>query len=345
VITPYGLIKQPPSWERGPNEELAKLLQEERKQEELEPELDGYHGDYSLRVLEYCIREDPGEILERLFGIPDLKNIAKKLGLKAVKTIKDRSELIDLILLALGFNLPPKTVEGVVSYKKLLGDSERKIKKGETISAVMLEVFEGLERILRDLSYFYLNFLWNLESEDLEKRSGKVDRLIKELGVSEKPFLKLTLGEQVSLLRKLNEEIRRKETLKEKMEKEFNRNYILAKSHLKMLSETVSVRNTLVHPEGEKPSKESALELIAKLKNLVEELKRENRRIYPVLVQVKYEITNEYGTRYFEAEDEDQNIWTIKTNMWIDATKLYFMHSKTNPVAINPVLIEKVFLT
>jgi len=28
---------------------------------------------------------------------------------------------------------------------------------------------------------------------------------------------------------------------------------------------------------------------------------------------------------------------------WLDPSKPYFMHSKTNPVAIDPIIIEKIF--
>jgi len=44
-------------------------------------------------------------ILADLFGFPKLREIAKDLQLVAVKRIEEKSELIDIILLKLGFEI------------------------------------------------------------------------------------------------------------------------------------------------------------------------------------------------------------------------------------------------
>ena len=260
----------------------------------------------------------------------------------ATTKIRNSDELVDLILLGIGFNLPPE-IEGMSTFQKLLSTSENKIKKGEGIRATMLEVFDGLNKILYDISYFYIYFLWNLDQTVSNRRIEKINKIIKKLKVSKKPFNRLTLGELNKLVRTLSSQIKKKASFKERLKKEFNRDYLLTNSQLKILDEVIRYRNkVVVHPEKKiPPSKNRAIEIIKRLKGLVQILKE--NKVYPSIIRIRFEIKNEYGTQYFEAEDEYGVHWTIKAPRWMYTTKLYFMHSKTNPVAINPLIIEKVF--
>ena len=340
IVTRYGVFKQVS--EKSPNELLAGLLQKELKQEDLEPDLVGYHGEFSLRVLEYCIREDPREILRKMFGVSRLREIVKKyFGLETVRKIRSEDDLVDLILLGLGFNLPPKTVEGINSFKELLIDSEKRIKSKKDVRTVMMDVFDGLDKILREISYFYMYFLWNLKDlEELEEHMEKIDKIVSELKVSSKPFSKLTLGDRVRLFRALNGKIGRDEIMKKKFHEVFGREYVLSSDYLNVLDKIVKYRNKVVHKEEKVTlTQEETLYVIKELQKLAEIFKREE--IYPKVIRVKREVTNEYGISYFEAEDEDGIPWTIGRSHWIDTTKLYFMRSKTSPVAIDPLLIEK----
>ena len=122
IITKYGIFKQDPSWEGKPNKKLSELLQKKFKKEDLEPELKHYQGDYPTNLLAYCAKESPKDILDRLIGgIPDLRNIAKSLGIPAAKMIESKDELIKLILLRLGFNIPSNIV-GMSQYRKFLDE-------------------------------------------------------------------------------------------------------------------------------------------------------------------------------------------------------------------------------
>jgi len=336
IVTRYGVFKQVS--EKSPNELLAGLLQKELKQEDLEPDLVGYHGEFSLRVLEYCIREDPREILRKMFGVSRLREIVKKyFGLETVRKIRSEDDLVDLILLGLGFNLPPKTVEGINSFKELLIDSEKRIKSKKDVRTVMMDVFDGLDKILREISYFYMYFLWNLKDlEELEEHMEKIDKIVSELKVSSKPFSKLTLGDRVRLFRALNGKIGRDEIMKKKFHEVFGREYVLSSDYLNVLDKIVKYRNKVVHKEEKVTlTQEETLYVIKELQKLAEIFKREE--IYPKVIRVKREVTNEYGISYFEAEDEDGIPWTIGRSHWIDTTKLYFMRSKTSPVAIDPL--------
>jgi len=176
--------------------------------------------------------------------------------------------------------------------------------------------------------------------KELEERMEKIDKIVSELKVSSKPFSKLTLGDRVRLFRALNGKIGRDEIMKKKFHEVFGREYVLSSDYLNILDKIVKYRNKVVHKEEKVTlTQEEALYVIKELQKLAEIFKREE--IYPKVIRVKREVTNEYGISYFEAEDEDGIPWTIGRSHWIDTTKLYFMRSKTSPVAIDPLLIEK----
>lgn len=91
---------------------------------------------------------------------------------------------------------------------------------------------------------------------------------------------------------------------------------------------------------GKRITYDKCAEIITNLKSFSDIIKKTN--IYPNLIRLKLEITNEYGTKYFEAIDEYRNEWIVEYQ-WLDPSKPYFMYSKTNPVAIDPIIIEKTF--
>ena len=78
--------------ERGPNEALSDLIQKEFKQEYLEAEIKKYQGVYPENLLEYCVKMNPEGILNHLFGVPQLRDIAVRMGIPAAKMIQDKNE-------------------------------------------------------------------------------------------------------------------------------------------------------------------------------------------------------------------------------------------------------------
>lgn len=346
IITPYGVFKQAPSWLRNPNKNLAKLLQKEFKGREkyLEPDLEPYHGSYPLRVLEYCIKENPEKIL-KTFGAPHLRKIAEELGIRAALTIQDDKELMRLILLRLGFNLPP-ILTGLSDFNLVLDKCATRLKKREDLSGVMADVYGETERMLQDIAYFYICSLWKIKTRRRKPEEIEVDinSVVKDLEVSDKPFTRLTFGELIKLIRTLNKEVRRNKKLKEELTKTFDRSFILPRKCMEVLNEMSKYRALLfAHKRKEKVKRlerKTCSNLISELKEFSKFIGQND--IYPRVIRVTYEVTNEYGTRYFEGIDDRGDEWTIKFR-WLDPSKSYFMYSKTNPVAVNPVIIEKIF--
>lgn len=345
VITPYGVFKQPPSWLRQANKELACLVEKEFDPKYLEPDLESYHGSYSLRILEYCIREDPDNIL-RKFGIVTLRKIAEKLGIVAALKVKDEEELVRLIILKLGFNLPPILI-GLAEFNEILNKCMLKLRKGESLSSIMPDVYGETERVLQDIVYFYIAFLWKVRTRGRkpEEVEAEITTIVRNMKVSEKPFSKLTFGELIKLIRTLNKEVQRNRSLKGELIKTFDRHHIIPQDRLEILNKMSQWRVTLfahkrMKEPARKPDRHTCSQIIETLKDFSKFV--EDSNIYPEIIRVKYEVTNEYGTRYFGAVDDKGNEWTIEYR-GLDPSKPYFMHSKTNPVAVDPIIIEKIF--
>jgi hypothetical protein len=345
IITSYGVFKQPPSWLREPSKELANLVEKEFDQKYLEPDLEQYHGSYPLKVLEYCIIENPENIV-RKFGVIRLRKIAEELGIRAALKVRDEEELLRLVILKLGFNLPP-ILCGLMDFNVVLEKSIQRLTKSEPVSAVMVDVYGETERVLQDITYFYICFLWRIRtrSRKPEEVEADVTNVVRDLKVSDKPFSKLTFGELIKLVRTLNKELHRNKNLKNELFNTFGRKDILPQQQMEILNEMSKCRAPLFAHKRQKevakrPDRKTCSEMVQKLKEFSRFI-NENK-IYPKVIRVTYEVTNEYGTRYFKAVDDEEGEWTIK-HQWLDPSKPYFMYSKTNPVAVDPIIIEKIF--
>jgi len=344
IITPYGIFKQLSDWLRSPSKELAALVEKEFDPKYLEPDLETYQGTYSLKILGYCIRETPEKVL-RKFGIINLRKIAENLGIKAALRISSDDELARLIILKLGFNLPPILV-GLVEFDQLLDKCTNRLKKGEDISGVMSYVYGETERILQDIAYFYIVVLWKVKTRGRkpEEVEAEINQIIRTLKVSEKPFLKLTFGERINLMRKLTDLVHKDRELHNEFVKLFDKDKLLGHDLIKLLNLISPWRaSSFAHTrsrDSKKPNCQICLDIIQKLKKVSRLIREE--RLYPELIRVTQEVTNEYGTRYFEAIDDKSNEWII-AYPWLDPSKPYFMYSKTTPVAVEPIIVEKIF--
>lgn len=338
IITRYGLFKQPSHFERAPAKALSNLLQKEFKQEYLKPELEDYNGEYPHNLLAYCVKENPEKILNKLFGMPQLRNLAEKQEIFAAKTIKNNDELIKLILLKLGFRIPLRNV-GISYYVNFYTDIATE--KNKPIEEIMREVYIETEGLLRNLSYFYICWygkkLINVKPEDL-------DMLISELNISAKPFRLLTFGQYINVLRTLNARIKKNKTLNSKFSDDFGRDYIIPTNQMEILDKVSPYRSSFIHPEPNEEilDREKCFEIISKFEDFSKVIEKES--IYPITFQINREVTNEYGTSYYEVSDDRGNeLWIYKHGVWLNFNESYYMYSKTDLVAVNPIIIKKLF--
>jgi len=343
--TPCGIFEKAP----GGVEALAELLIKEFSEADLDSELSRegcVTGSFEMRVLEKCVRENPSKILDELFGFPMLKRIARNLGLIAVDKIKDRSELINIILLKLGFEIPPRLV-GINSYREILENYKRQLESAELQPeqkiGIMTSVYVETERILKDVIYFYIANLWREEIEEAyetEDMKEIADKIIQEEFKVEKRTDVLTFGDMISLLRRMNKHVEGEEQLRKKLVDDFKRPHIVLKQHFQTLDQISPYRSRFTHDKKKaEVDLKTCTEIVSKLIALSSDL--EEKRIYPYLIRVAREVTNEYGVTYLEAIDEKGGKWILKPEGWVRPGPEYFMFSEKNPIAVHPIVIEK----
>ena len=256
IVTRHGLALTP---EDRPIRNLANVVRDYYGEEDLGPELRAYSGDFQTKLLEYCIMESPEAILRRLFGLPELRKIAKELGFVSDK-VGSTDEVVALILLGLGFDVPP-LLAGVTAYlnniRKCKGDLSESREVGER-SGIMSQVFVIMEKVLRDLAYFYIVFLWNERLDKLESDvEGEMPELtsrqvkIKALDVFiykkfhiKKPYERLGFGDFISLMKTANIALQKVRSLKRKMDRSFGRIWILENKEIKLLNKISPYRSS-----------------------------------------------------------------------------------------------------
>lgn len=352
IITRYGITKAP---EEEAIENLANLIKEYHDENDLEPELKPYSGDFKTRVLEYCIMENPGTILQKLFGLPELRQIARKLGF-ASENIGTTDEVTSIILLGLGFDVPP-ILAGSSKYLAAIEKSGRELSEArepETRSGIMSQVFVIAERALRDLVYFYIFFLWKKRMQDLEStleeempdlgarqiKMKSLDLFIgKRFGIR-KSFERLGFGDFANLIKTINNATNRSDLLGRKLLKRLGRTIVLEDRQIKVLDRISPFRASFTHAKNY-PGDEKCEEIHKSVLMLLNDFQR--ARIYPLIIRISREVSDEYGKRYAECIDENGEKWLVYTEEYLDTSFSYFFFSKTPSIAVDPTIIEKIF--
>jgi hypothetical protein len=359
ILTPCGFIFR----ERGdPVEKLRDLLVDRLSEEALSPyfEHEKYIADYPTKVLEFCIKKDPLWILTEFFAIQSLRGIAKEKNINVQSPTSDFSkghkEMGTLILLKMGFNVPQE-LEGLGLYFKRLSQcrmdlSERSDQQSK--KSTMTTVYNEMERVLKDLLNFYIGFLWQeeIEEKDFENtRMGvncKLREIVSDPDRKRKSIDDLGFGDCISVLRDLNSVVESDRNLNSKLMSIFDRKVVFPKEILAVLNEVSPFRSRFDHANIY-PGNGACDRIIDFAERFGRGIKGDDvfpsvghtTSVYPCLVHFKQSTKDAYGRRYAKAFDENDKPWTIY-GASLDPEKQYFMYSKTNPIAVNPVLVEKV---
>lgn len=351
IVSPYGVFEE----RYGGYEELVSLLLSSFRMEKnyLDAELrsEGItEGPLELRVREKCLKKTPREIIEIFFGLgPSLIKLAEELGLVALDRTRDKEDLLRVILLRLGFTFPPK-LEGISSYSSDLRRCRRQLESEvdeDRRRGIWNRVYSETERILRDLILFFFSCVWESKLTEYYRNEAKAKKL-KEMIRKEfdlmKPVDVLTFGQLCGLLSRINKRIRSNESLKEKAEQTIGRSYIAPPRDIRQLSLVGGARTALT---GIHPTKAKTIDSLKTLDTLINvsdnwSFRSGSVRIFPYLVRVREESTNEFGISKLTVIDEEGNEWTLKkSGMWIRPEFAYYMMSDAEYLAIEPILMEK----
>jgi len=349
IATPCGIFKRR---YRG-SERLANIMTHEFKDQELSLLL-GKEGliatTTKLRVLERCIKEKPIDILDEMFGLIDLWRIGKNIGLISPERIKNKKELIDIILIRLGFSLPPK-LEGLNSYEKALINARINFQdpyiNQSKRNGIMIDIFARTESILKDLIYFHISVIWYKkinENYELIDKLNKANEIIRNNFVIEKNVTDMNLGPLINLLRQIKKTLKKDFRFRRQMKNTLDREEILFKDEFNILDKTSPFRSLFEHDiriEGKRKevSLDECKKIIDNLNNFINLLKE--KQIYPDLIRITKEITDEYSTTYVETINERNEPGIIKSRSWLRSNIPYFIFTKAKPIVIHPFLIEK----
>lgn len=340
IATRYGLIERETE---DPVDNLKNLLSSKLTEKQLAPELKYYKGDYSTKLLEYCIKHDPLEILTSLFGLPVLREITWQWKLNT-ESSRDLTEVATLVLLKLGLNIPPE-LEGIDAYAKRVKQYEAEfmaVSDTKTRSGVMSRLYIEIERFLKDLVNFQVGFLWQEEISEFSEKDKIREILLKKVLKpikKEKPVDRLTFGDLIHILRYLKTIAKKNRKLNSKVKKTFERPGILPDKSMSILDTISPYRTCFAHPEAY-PGSDVCTQVFSLAIELGEILKRDG--LYPTALRITRQIDDDYGRRYAEGIDENNHPWTIYTKRWLMPQKPYLMYSRTNPVAIDPILVQKI---
>lgn len=344
IATPHGIFERA----YDGNENLAHWILGMFTKNELAPFFpSGKIDNIEHLVQEKCIEKTPDKLLAQFFGSgPSLAKLAKRIGLFGLNKIENEKILSQAILLKLGFNVPPE-LEGVVSLASKVEKYQKDLGSGQVLSPDKWnQVYNSLERILEDLVLFYNSILQKqkLMAIEKEKRVTAIKDWIRKTFKLEKQFDSLTFGDLCSLLRNMNQFLKDHKSVGKRIYKLFGRTYLLKDEHLDALAFLMRSRTELTQIHwAQKKEQCNQIDVLKKLSALFDEWGAETGRLrtYPYLIRFKQEVTNEFGVRFYTVVDEENRIWSLKTEEWIEPEDIYFMISDNIPFAIDPVLLKK----
>lgn len=303
------------------------------------------NGEVKSALLAKLLLDRYERVMNDHFGISQLKQIGKDLGLVAVSSIPDKQKLIELLMFRIGFNLPKSPrgirdrIESIDEMLKDLAKENTAIQKGTVTS-----IFVVLEGIIKDLVCFYSAAFWEDDIDDLASAEevGRLEGLeqflenkFPKLGRI-KPLHKLTLGQLKNVLLSLDSESLKDAGVAKKTKNMLSRDTILTIDQHNMLDSVSKLRAKFAHDVPEVVHSEDCLESIGLIRKLLQSFLDEGT--YPIPVSVMKEITNEYGVLYFEGVDDLGNVWKLKGGIPLG---LCLMKTGKPPVAIDPVIVER----
>ncbi|MCP8316319.1 MAG: hypothetical protein H3Z51_05590 [archaeon] len=332
IVTKFGLIKQNPWWVKNPNTHLADIIRDKFAGRErfLEKELEGYKGDFYSRLLAKCI-VDPYTLLKRAFGFPDLRALAVDLGMRGAQDAND-DELIKTILLCLGFSLPP-VVFGLYGFKQFIDKCNRQLEKEIRIpQQLVMDIYRETEGLLRDIVYLNLRLVWRNEPID--------DVIRNKLGLANfKPFDKLGLGHFINIIRTLDAKVRKESQIRKLFVDIFGKDFLISKEVSNILDKISPMITEPRHKTEKELNKEDYSLILQQLRQLVEKI--ETEKIFSPLITIQREITNEYGTKYFDAIDDAGERWIIPIGTYVEPGKCYYLISKSQGVPMEDAIVIK----
>lgn len=298
----------------------------------------GYRGKLLLQLLEYCTREDPVEILTNL-GLLELKSILTARSLPPAPPSEPIDSIARRILQDLGFFLP-QPIRGLEFTRAELLKLQSQLPSVQPaqISAVVLAGSSHLERTIGDfLRFLCLHCFGHGPEVHFQAKLGKV---------GDDAFKKATLGTRLECLKSLAAELAATIGANGKTKwhvQVLGGAELPARLIVPDLDDLPQIRNLFAHggaPSTPKAQRELGARFFSTAIRLVEHWATPERRIYPRIIRIERITIDVWNRRIIEGISSDQIHEYIVTPLDAIPGSTYFMHPLTNPLRVNPILIE-----
>ena len=331
IMTPYGYIIV--GGEDDPPERLAALLlMEYPREQDLEGEIMDHRGSYNLKILDLCLRRSPNELVEDFFNKPRLRHLVKDMGFFLVDST-DKDTLIKLLLLGLGYQLPPR-LRWLKIIQKELSENLVRLEKTrlaeEEFVGIVTMSFRKIERVLANLTRFYVSAIkgFTLFSEYREH----IQKIVP------KSIYRFSIGDWLTVLRHVNGALKKANLIPLGVKQILTGSEAISEHVIKEFEKLNRMRRPFTHHKKEPPSQDKATAAIRRMGEVLSVLI--NMDQMPTMVRIVREMTNEFGISYIIMVDDNGDMWTVYTDTYCEANVPYLMHRRTAPVVVKPVLVS-----
>jgi len=300
----------------------------------------GYRGDdRRTLVIEYCLDEDPTEVLLSSFSKAGLARVAEKVGATVEPGSTDREHYAQAILakLGLGTSAPPRGIHDSVRLVNNLRHRLEQCRDAGEVAGFVAPAAREYEKVLRDLLRFYGQFLYGRFYERSLVRLAR-----KRLAEHKRDLSRVSLGELTGILDVLNDYLAGESAEAQQFRRVFGRSYAVPPEFLTH-SKVTALRNSFTHwnetlaQANLMKIRDTARELLGEVCAFLQTIA--DGGVYPRIVAVESFVTDRFGRRYVFCRNDQGQLEKVFTNVAIDPSRHYFFYPTTNPMRIYPILV------
>jgi serine/threonine protein kinase len=300
----------------------------------------GYRGgDSHTLVIEYCLDEDPAQILMSCFNKAGLARLADRLGARVEEGEADRENYAQAVLRRLGL-AGGGSLRGIHDSILAVTNLRHRLEQcrdGAEVAGLVTPAAREYEKVLRDLVRFYGQFL---HGRSYERRLVRLAR--KRVAEYKRDLSRATLGDLVGVLQALNDHLAGDSAEAQQFRKVFHRAYAVPPQYLTG-SRVTAVRNAFLHwnetlaRASLAKVRDMARDLLTDIIEFLEVIKQEG--IYPRVVAVESFVTDRFGRKYILCRNDQGQVEKVFTNVAVNPSRHYFFYPTTNPMRIYPILV------
>jgi serine/threonine protein kinase len=302
----------------------------------------GYRGgDHRSLVIEYCLDEDPQQILLSCFSKAGLARLAERLGAPVGEGYADREQYARAVLghLGLAGSGSPRGIHDSVRFAANLLHRLEQVRDAADVAGLVTPAVREYEKVVRDLLRFYGQFLYGRFHE---RELAHLARKRKRLAEHKRDLRPATLGELIGVVQVLNEHLAADSAEAQHFERVFRRRHAVPPALLAQ-SRVVALRNAFMHGHetlagaGLSKVRDAARELFNEIVEFLRAIEQEG--VYPRIVAVESFVTDHFGRRYVFCRNDQGQLEKVFTNVAVDPSRHYFFYPTTNPMRIYPILV------